>query len=69
MADWSAPWTPNLAVPGSSSALATCWICSRLSRVQILGHAKSGCLPPVGVFTPPLFGLFVSNCLSGGPAN
>ena len=24
---------------GSSPALATCWICARLSQVQILGHA------------------------------
>ena len=31
--------TRNPAVPGSSPALATCWICSRSFRVQILGHA------------------------------
>ena len=29
----------NAAVLGSSPALATCWICSRSSRVQILGRA------------------------------
>ena len=32
---------PNLAVRGSSPALATCWICSWLSLVQFLGHACS----------------------------
>ena len=39
VAEWSARQTHNPAVPGSSPALATCWICSRSSRVQILGHA------------------------------
>ena len=39
VAEWSARQTRNPAVPGSSPALATCWICSQLSRVQILGHA------------------------------
>ena len=39
MAEWSARRTPNPAVLGSSPALATCWICSPASRVQILGHA------------------------------
>ena len=39
VAEWSARQTRNLAVPGSSPALATCWICSRSSRVQILDHA------------------------------
>ena len=37
--EWSARRTLNPVVPGSSPALATCWICSRSSRVQILGHA------------------------------
>lgn len=62
---------PNLAVRGSSPALATCWICSWLSLVQFLGHACSQqiCLPPVGVFNPSLFGLFVSNYLSRGPVS
>ena len=39
VAEWSARRTRNSAVPGSSPALATCWICARSSRVQILGHA------------------------------
>ena len=39
VAKWSERRTHNPAVPGSSPALATCWICFRLSRVQILGHA------------------------------
>ena len=45
----------HMVVPGSSPALDTCWICSRLSRVQILGHAckkPTGCLLPVGVLNP-----------------
>ena len=55
MAEWSARRTRNPAVPGSSPALATCWICARSSRVQILGHAckkPTGCLQPVGVLNP-----------------
>ena len=39
VAEWSARRTRNPAVPGSSPALATCWICARSSRVQILAHA------------------------------
>ena len=39
VAEWSARRTRNPAVPGSSPALATCWICAWSSRVQILGHA------------------------------
>ena len=39
VAEWSARRTSNPAVLGSSPALATCWICSPLSRVQVLGHA------------------------------
>ena len=39
VAEWSALRTRNPAVPGLSPARATCWICSRSSRVQILGHA------------------------------
>ena len=35
---WSARRTHNQAIPGSSPALATCWICSWSSQVQILGH-------------------------------
>ena len=53
VAEWSARRTPNPAVLGSSPALATCWICSPASRVQILGHAckkPTGCLLPVRVF-------------------
>ena len=39
VAECSERWTRNLAVQGSGRALATCWICSRISRVQTLGHA------------------------------
>ena len=39
VAEWSVRRTRIPAVPGSSPALATCSICSRSSRVQILGHA------------------------------
>ena len=34
VAKWSARRTRNPVVPGSCPALATCWICSRSSRVQ-----------------------------------
>ena len=37
-AAWPACWTCNPAVPDSHSTLATCWTCSRSSRVQIHGH-------------------------------
>ena len=53
VAEWSAHGTRNPAVLGSSPALLTCWICSQLSRVQILGHTckqSTGCLLSVGVF-------------------
>ena len=39
MAEWSVCWTHNPAVTGVSPALTTFWICSWLSRVQILGYA------------------------------
>ena len=39
MAEWSARRTRNPAVLGLSPALATYWICSRSSRVEILAHA------------------------------
>ena len=38
VAEWSAGWTRNPAVPVSNPALATCWICSRSCRVQFLGY-------------------------------
>ena len=38
VAECLARWTCNLEAPSSSPALITCWICSRLSHVQILGH-------------------------------
>ena len=38
VAEWSAHWTHNLVVLGSSPALATYWNCSWSSQVQILGH-------------------------------
>ena len=51
-------------------------ICSRSSRVQILGHAckyPTGCLLPVGVFNPVMlccmFELFVSKYLRGVSVN
>ena len=39
MAEWSVSQTHNPAVAGASPALTTCWICSRSSRVQIVGYA------------------------------
>ena len=51
VAKWSGH-THNPVMPGLSPTLATCWICSRLSQAQILGHAckqPTGCLLPVGV--------------------
>ena len=68
MAEWSACRTRNQAAPSSSSTLATCWICSWSSCVQILGHVckqPTGCLLPVGIFNP----VFVSKYLSGVLAN
>ena len=61
--------TRNPAVSGSSPALATCWICSRSSRLQILGHAckwPTGCLLPLEGFYPVMLYLnylFLSICL------
>ena len=55
VAEWSACRTRNPVVPSSGLALATCWICSRSSRVQILGHAckwPTGSLLPVRGFNP-----------------
>ena len=40
VAEWSARQTHNPAVPGSSPALASYWICSWCSQVQILGHTS-----------------------------
>ena len=39
MAEWSVCEAHNPAVAGASPALATCWIYSWSSRVQILGYA------------------------------
>ena len=36
--EWSERRTRNPAAPGSSPALATCWISTPSSWVQILGH-------------------------------
>ena len=64
-------------VPGSNPALATCWICSLSSRVEILANAckkATGCLLPVGVLILlyiimyVVFGFFVFKYLSGLPA-
>ena len=63
MAEWSASRTRSPVVPGLSLALATCWICSRSSRAQILGHAckyPTGCLLPVGVLNPVMLYCFLS---------
>ena len=38
VAEWSAGWIRNLAVPGSNPAPVTCWICSRSCRVQFFGY-------------------------------
>ena len=50
MAEWSACWTNSLAVPVSSNALTTTWICLMvvLYIVQTLGHA---CKQPNGLPT------------------
>ena len=39
MAEWSVCETHNPTVAGASPALATCWIYSWSTRVQILGYA------------------------------
>ena len=61
MAEWSPHRTRNPADPGSSPALATCWICPRSSLVQILGHAYNSQVAAsyyaVGVFNPVTFHL------------
>ena len=64
--EWSARWTRNSAVPGSSLALATCWICSSATLVNSQLH---GCLLPGFEFCYVAFELFVSKYLSGVPAN
>ena len=38
LAEWSASQTRDPTSPGSSLALATCWVCSQLSLVQIIGY-------------------------------
>ena len=40
VAKWSARRTCNPVVPCSSPTLATCWICSWSSQVQILSHVN-----------------------------
>ena len=40
VAEGSARLTHSLVVPGSSPALASYWICSWWSQVQILGHTS-----------------------------
>ena len=64
VAEWSVPQIHNLAVLGSSPALASCWIC-------FLPVSDSGCLLPVGVFKScdVVFELFVSKYLNGVPVN
>ena len=39
VAEWSTHWTHNLVGWGSSLALATCWITSLSSQVQMLGKS------------------------------
>ena len=58
-AEWSALWTRNPVVSGSSPPLATCWISARSSRVLNLDHfcklkANWLNLLPVGVFNTVL---------------
>ena len=45
VAEWSARQTPNPAVPGSSPALATYWICSRdkSSATFVNSHLVASC--------------------------
>ena len=69
VAEWSARRTRNPTVPGQTHALATCWICSRSSRVEILGHAykqPTGCFLPVGVLNPVMLYLNYFVCRSNG---
>ena len=40
VAEWSASRTPNPAVPGSSPARATCWICAQSSRSATLVNSQ-----------------------------
>ena len=75
---WPACWTRNPSVPDSHSTLATCWICSRSSRVQIHGCALNQptcCLLWGGGFNPVMFyldslfqnylsGVLVNSCIS-----
>ena len=69
MAEWSARWTSNPAVPGSSPALATCWICSRdkssstFVKSQLVASCQLGFLIKGG------FELFVSTYQSRAPVN
>ena len=39
VAKWSERWTCNSEALSSSPALTASWICSRWSRLRILGHA------------------------------
>ena len=55
MAQWSARRTRIQAVPGSSPALATCWIFSWLYRVQILSQMVASC--QLRVFNPVVLDL------------
>ena len=74
MARWSARRTRNPAVSGSSPALATCWICSLSSRVQIFGLACNSQLAascPLGLLILLCFYLdyLFQSYLSGMPVN
>ena len=60
VAEWQARRTRYPAVPGSSPALASCWICPWSFRVPILaiGHAckwLTGCLLRIEIFNPVMF--------------
>ena len=57
VAEWSARRTRNPDGSTFESRFGTCWICSRLFRVQILGHVCKkpiGCFLPVGVLNNPV---------------
>jgi len=72
MANWSACQTRNPAVPGSSPALTTTWICFSVSpefkSLATLVNSQLVCLQPVGILNNVmlnsnyLFQLFAQPC-------
>ena len=76
VAEWWARWTSNPAVPGSSPALATCWICSRdkssstLVKSQLVASCQLGFLILLGwVWIICFYVSESSACKRAGEAN